>query len=136
MSAFIVSTGTMNRVVQAIMHTCPHFDGEPTRPPAVRLQDVGTHLGIKLYRLNAEAVRQRYDQSEPVPLFRSTQVEAPRTRKEWIACFKALQCLSYQCSEGDVPDTPLYRELETVRYGLAARIIADLPEYQAAKWDE
>jgi hypothetical protein len=136
MSAFIVGTGTMNRVVQAIVHVCPDFDGEPTRPPAVRLQDVGTRLGIKLYRLNAEAVRQRYDQSDPVPLFRSTQVEAPRTRKERIACFKALQCLIYQCSEGDVPDTPLYRQLETVRYVLAARIIADLPEYQAAGWDE
>jgi hypothetical protein len=42
--------------------------------------------------------------------------------------FKAIHCLLYQCSEGNVPNSPVYDELNRVANELAQRIVQDLPE--------
>jgi hypothetical protein len=50
--------------------------------------------------------------------------------------FKAMCCLLYQCSEGKVPNTPLYGELNRAAGELAQRIVEDLPEYYKASWGD
>ena len=50
--------------------------------------------------------------------------------------FKAIHCLLYQCCEGNVPNSPLYDELNHAAGELAHRIVQDLPEYDKASWGD
>jgi hypothetical protein len=53
-----------------------------------------------------------------------------------IEQFKAISCLLYQCSDGNVPNSPLYYELSHAAGELAQRIVQDLPEYDKASWGD
>jgi hypothetical protein len=44
----------------------------------------------------------------------------------------ALECLRYQCSEGDVPKTPLYAEIDRAVNYWRGQILRTIPEYKAA----
>jgi hypothetical protein len=48
---------------------------------------------------------------------------------------KSLQCLIYQCSEGDIDQRPLYKALRKKEHETLAEIVRSLPEYDAAEWD-
>lgn len=58
------------------------------------------------------------------------------TKAERIDCYKAISCLLYQCSEGNVPETSLFGELAKLRNDLAGIIVCGLPEYEAAPWGD
>jgi hypothetical protein len=124
MSAFIVSGDTMNRVLAAIRKR-GYWSGQ-----SVQADQHLQRIAADLFAMNARAMAARYGcQDEPPhheyrPAF-PTDIEM----------YKALRCLIHQCSEGNVPDEPLYRELEAVASCLAAEIIARLPAYQRAPWD-
>src|SRR4051812_1158656 len=76
-------------------------------------------LGRDLYALNREAVRQRYGTADPVPEYRFRPPgDVPK-----VQLYKSLRCLLYQCSEGDVPETALYRRVEERANGLAREIV-------------
>ena len=47
---------------------------------------------------------------------------------------KAIRCLIYQCSEGKVPDSKLYKELEVMSGRLANVIVQNTHEYDGAPW--
>jgi hypothetical protein len=64
MSAFIVSERTMHRAVHALM---------PPDAPCAACDE----MGKQLYRLNAEAVAQRYGRPEDVPDYRYAVVFPP-----------------------------------------------------------
>src|SRR5258708_25803522 len=128
MSAFIVSDGTMDLVVSAILkvHERGAWEGILTASPTA-----GDEIGAKLYAMNHEAVRQRYDEREPFEPY-SWQPAGYRQPVRW---YKAIQCLRYQCSEGDVPETPLYAALTDLERHIAGNIVAQMPADEAAPWD-
>jgi hypothetical protein len=129
MSAFIVSDETMQRAVEGIrLSGMSDFLGYFT-------DTQGEEIGQILFDLNAEAVHQRYPQHEPkFPVYR--HCFPPRSgRRAKIEGYKALCCVRYQCSEGDLPRRPEYQALCEVIALLAAEIVSELPEYQAAPWD-
>lgn len=86
-------------------------------------------LGAKMLKLNAEAVGQRYREKANEPTY-----EFSRTNAHIIQALKSLQCLIYQCSEGNIPRRKLYREMEKLEFALAKEIVYRLPEYDRAKW--
>jgi hypothetical protein len=98
-----------------------------------------------LYAMNVEAVHQRYGDTSPltmpghVPtnkqLAQFGSIPYRYTETTMVQAFKSVQCLSYQCSEGNVPDSPLYKFLEELENIIAKQIVSDLPEYEKAKWD-
>jgi hypothetical protein len=62
----------------------------------------------------------RYHVTEPVPL---------------VQVLKSLQCWLYQCNEGAVPETELYKLFDAdVQMYLMSKIIDTLPEYHKAEW--
>ncbi len=125
MSAFIVSTRCMNRCVSTIWAVEPHFDGCQTQ----------TELGNKLYAMNQAAVFDRYahrNDIEGAPIY--THSDRDHLMSSPAASFKSLTCLRYQCWEGDVPNSPLYLDLERVMGRVSARIVAAMPAYEAAPW--
>lgn len=139
MSAFIVSAQTINQIVAGISFLVKQSE---TRQIPGRFAEAGfdtnqpgweEKLANAMFALNAQAVAQRY--SEP---------EAKGFTYARVACLpnpniyqllKSINCWLYQCSEGDVPQRPLYQFFEdgVVRW-LLERIVYNLPQYEVAKW--
>jgi len=124
MSAFIVSERTMQRVVTAMRREEGAWED-------------ACQLGRDLYAMNHRAIEARYGEPQYVPPFEWTVQMLPDEgdRKRWCELLKALDCLLYQCSEGDVPKEALYKQLEACRNKLRAEIVHGLPEYDKAPWD-
>lgn len=88
-------------------------------------------LANDLIAMNYRGVNARYkEQIEPHPF--SGQFAGGYSK---LQVLKSAQCLHYQCSEGDVPQEPLYQALENFIRDLSYEIIGELPEYKAAQWD-
>lgn len=47
---------------------------------------------------------------------------------------KSLDCYVYQCSEGNVPDTDLYKGMVALQDRLVGFIARNQPEYEQAEW--
>ena len=144
MSAYIVENKTINRIIAAILYSRElggYFSG-PLPPISNKwlkefAQSDPVEIGCALYGMNENAVMQRYsdlkrdDLPGPIesgyryndePLASATQI------------YKSLQCYMYQCSEGDVPELPLYKALEEYRSSIADHMITNTPEYERANW--
>ena len=149
MSAFVISKATMTRVVRGICESEPRgFMAHDFLRVPLKSANAPTLIGRRLFSLNIEAVMQRYpdcaedpnrmpgdaDSATAPETFRCEDYR-PLTHKERIASLKALQCLIYQCSEGDIPERQEYRELRDMERRVMARIVEALPEYEAAPWD-
>jgi hypothetical protein len=125
MSAFIVSEKTMHRVVHAMM---------PQDAPCEACDE----MGRQLYRLNAEAVKHRYSHRSPEEVGAAGDFSGYKYAVIFpplIQQFTSLSCLIYQCSEGKVPETPLYQTLKRRQISLAIEIVCNLAEYRQAEWD-
>jgi hypothetical protein len=138
MSAFMVNTNVMAKVVTAILLNLDTFDGESTcraallAAPTDAQKEAGTKIGRKLFLLNRKALCARYGSANHLRLpdfvFEKWADATP------VQQFKAISCLLYQCCEGKVPNSPLYDELNRAVGELAQRIVQDLPEYEQASW--
>lgn len=139
MSAFVISENTMQQVVTGIMSVVD--DDYPC--------GFADNRGRQLFELNISAVQQRYpDTIEnpqnmpgpiPTPVPEAFRWDGPRfldTLAKKCQALKAMRCLRYQCSEGDVPETALYGDLEKYIDLLCLEIVDSLPEYKAATWDD
>lgn len=83
-----------------------------------------------LYRLNCVALNERYGENEGEDAhFQYTPALATS-----IQVLKSLRCWLYQCSEGEVPTTALYRYMDAISLELALHIVQSLSAYDAATW--
>jgi hypothetical protein len=139
MSAFMVNTNVMAKVVTAILLNFDKFDGDTTSrvallaAPTSAQMEAGTNIGRKLFLLNRRALRARYDCGTlrlPEFVFEKWADARP------VEQFKALHCLLYQCCEGKSPNSRLYAELNHAAGELAQRIVQDMPEYDKASWGD
>lgn len=90
-------------------------------------------LGKKLMKMNCEAYSQRY--GEPLAKKVIRAYEYKPTRTSLFQTYKTMQCFHYQCCEGNVPTTKLYKQIAKELEKLANEIIDELPEYKSAKWE-
>ena len=84
--------------------------------------------------MNREAIKQRYGDTEG-PAKLPKVLPAPPSRMQFL---KSLQCLGYQCSEGDVGEKCFVEErkmLDEYIANVTSAIVSDLPEYNNAKWE-
>ena len=138
MSAFVVNSNVMAKVVTAILLNLDTFDGESTcrvallASPTDAQKEAGTSIGKRLFLLNRRALRARYGRGDhlrcPEFVFERWADATP------VQQFKAISCLLYQCHEGKVHESRLYAELNHAAGELAQRIVQDLPEYDKASW--
>src|SRR5260370_40091278 len=133
MSAFMVKTNVMTKVVTAILLNLDTFDGDSTwrvallAAPTDAQREAGTNIGKRLFLLNRRALHARYGCGDhlrvPEFVFERWADATP------VQQFKAMSCLLYQCHEGKVHESRLYGELNRAAGELAQRIVQDLPEY-------
>lgn len=134
MSAFIVQPKTINRVLAYL-----NMDRRGIKSQAARaLQPLGhgiesdealAALGQAMADLNTAAVAARYGEREFNPY-----VYAFESPGSLVQAYKSLGCWHYQCSEGDVPETPLYRALDEIYTAMAHAVASDAPGYDVAVW--
>jgi hypothetical protein len=139
----------MDRAVKAILYTpaggsrvITQFATFPTDRT-----NAGRDIGRALFKMNIEAVMQRYpdcradpshlpgwDGCQTMPETYDFNDWRPMTVADLTGCLEALHCLRYQCSEGNVPETDLFAALQSACTLLAETIIETLPNYTRAAW--
>jgi len=138
MSAFVVEDKTINTVVSYLA------EDQSFRQWLQYWYDINLNdeterekMGKKLFAMNCEAINQRYGPNQAQG-FRTLdykwRYELPPPA---IHTVKNLQCLLYQCNEGDVPETwPVYKMMKEIEHGLLSNIVCHLPAYEKARWGE
>lgn len=82
--------------------------------------------------MNAQALSEKYEGRHDGEL--RTYPSTVREPANMPALYKSLKCYLYQCCEGKVPETDLYKTLRNIETIWADYIVSDLPEFQAAIW--
>ena len=148
MSAFVVDDAVVNRIA-AFVHYCSGYRQAPwmyVKADAAALLSM-THnaadpehddkyLAMALFATNCDAVGVRYGEAR-LPEFRINSLTfkaiTPAANNP-VAVVKDMDCLLYQCSEGDIPERPLYKAMAKFRDHVCRVLIAEMPEYDAAPW--
>lgn len=140
MSAYVCDNETFNRVASSFWFSNNDWLVNNTKRELAKIgypmntkADVDA-FALALFDMNCEAVNQRYGNGQAEE-FRPLDYKPVMT----IPCgkiqqYKSLQCLLYQCCEGNVYESPLYKVMEQHMLGLAKEIVCDLPQYEMAKW--
>ena len=133
MSAFIVTNRTISVIIAGLhTHQNEYMASKVYEAAGMNYRTTPEQeFGQALLSMNDAAVSQRYNEAEGGQEYRYT-IEFPPSGP---VLAKALNCLLYQCSEGDVPERPLFKALDDFRNYLCQQIVADLPTYKAAPWD-
>ncbi len=145
MSAFIISEKCMRNIIYNLFwnHDFKNLSSI-FKYNDYRVIDEHEHkdlhkLALELYQMNREAVKQRYNEPK-----NSDYIKIPDCEKiDWTSngkldkyqALKSMQCLRYQCSEGNVPKTKLYKFLNQIIEYWMDYIINEIPEYKNAGWD-
>jgi len=139
MSAYVVSDEVINRIVshlsyehyQSVTHGCCK------RILAEAGYDVETHDGAEqladaMFNLNIEAVEQRYGKGQAKE-FRPLDFQYhPIIPGPAVKVFKALEEWNYQCSEGNIPATDLYKLMDRISCAICRGIVMDSKAYRIA----
>jgi len=141
MSSYVVDDATINKVVAYLYFEA--MDSRSNGEIARKLRNLDYNLlsmedckrlAEDMFSLNVRAVNQRYGEGE-AEKFRSLdfkfQLQSPTSL---IKTLKAFECWSYQCCEGDVILSNLYKALGQVAIFLAWRVVHGLPEWEKEGW--
>lgn len=141
MSAYIVDDETINKVVSYFYAKANGADSS-IRWEATKLFKMGydltsgpscPELAHKMFDMNVAAVKARYGEAEgegfPLPPF-----EYLFTLATQIEVIKAIKAWKYQCTEGQVPDSALYKAMVEVHSLLCIDFAEQTQEYEAAPW--
>lgn len=143
MSAFIVDDIVINRILSGIDYSKLSNDQLPRPYGETLINTEPAELGQLLRDLNEAAVLQRYPdctpESMPGPVDENGMTPAYEYNYEpypkIMQLYKDVGCLVYQCSEGNIPDRPLYKQLHEYYNNLAHAIVNRLPEWEKATWN-
>ena len=133
MSSWIVNDSVINSVIELIQES-DNFDNLKTK--LVNLKFYGDSweidwkkFGQALLDMNYEAVNQRYNEKEKASKFKLKSTDFDIYQK-----IKNLHCLHYQCMEGNIPETNLFKFIEELDYIIESSIISSNQLYEKAKW--
>lgn len=142
MSAYIVEDSTINRIVTWIAEL-PDRNSGPLRylgrslpiqlPIGCERREAAEKLARDLLSMNIAAVHARYGEADSMMPDEPFTFAWEHSGDEW-QLLKSLTCYLYQCSEGDVPQRELFKQLDTFRAQVAEALATSVPQYQEAQW--
>jgi hypothetical protein len=163
MSSFVVESKTINRIVGFIKQEADRktwWADQKARHAITETKfsiEDPANLGLAMYNLNLKATGQRYQEIDPNNLpgcyeagklspyrfgldpkslgTNQISLSTMTGAVDQLQAFKSLHCWLYQCSEGDVPETPLYKAFRDISNHWAQHIVASLPAYDKADWE-
>lgn len=86
----------------------------------------------QLYEMNLDAISQRYKRGKEDDYGYTFTYCMPINNMTVL--YKSIGCLMYQCSEGNVPETDLYKKMREIENALAHDIVSNSKEYEKAQW--
>ena len=122
MSAFFVGNNSISKLANEIIKY---------------RKDMGSDakgLALKLYDMNFEALEARYSE-QSLGMMEKFEYDDGAFFDGEAQFYKSLQCYLYQCNEGDVDESKLYKEIEKVCNALAHIIAGRWADKQGAKWE-
>ena len=151
MSSYVVDNKTINRIVDALEWGTKNSGRQYPNPRyideslLVFSKESGIELGNRLYKLNVAAINHRYPDTVGKPNNMPGSIDengshVPYKRVEGFPgsnkyqVLKSVQCLIYQCSEGDIPEHGLYKALRQYEFALCRDIVEGIPAYEKASW--
>lgn len=144
MSAFVMSERFFNELASELYAhaTLKHSKLKWAVEYSLGLRDVPENRAVQhlqqfvqdCYTLNVESVNYCYKQSDPAPQLRFTPASG-LTKWSDEQLMKYLECLSYQCAEGDCEQDARYQKLEALIGHVARAIVGQSEEYEIAYWD-
>lgn len=142
MSSFLVSDSCINKIVSYLNRRADRFQWAFRNADGIDLSnsDDLAKLAGQLFQLNCDALDARYGRGTAARDTEGRPAEFPFqfTPTTSVAALKAIQCWSYQCSEGDIDQRPLFRVMQDVRLALAEDIVKEYAakDYEVAAWGE
>lgn len=139
MSAYIVTQNTMRNVLTAVAVINSSVWGSE----AIVFKSYGgdyKKLGDDLFELNELAVNTRYGSGTCIHNKYTYDTDFGHVNyrdielSQLAQLCKSVSNLIYQCSEGSVPDLPLFKELEKCESHLAKIALQSTPEWNEAAW--
>ena len=149
MSAYIVNDFTIDQVLTAIqeLDSGHVFIGKQTKRmsdyPKIERDGILQSIADHLLKMNTQAVNFRYGERtkirkpiKPAHVLNVASLDCfrPYPLAELVGRYKAITCLLYQCAEGKIPNSKLYKQLDRFAGEYAAMIVHRMPEYNAASW--
>jgi len=135
MSAFIVSDDCIRHIIYNLFWN-HDFKNRYTILDRHNIKSVEDFdkLAVDFYKMNVEAVKQRYNEKDGffgIP----EKINWDGGELNEFQGLKSMECLLYQCTEGNVPETELYAFLKELIELWKGYIISKMPEYEKAEWD-
>lgn len=133
MSSFMVSNDCMNNIINGLFwnHDFRNYYGGLYDEKRLDTSEDFNYLAEELFTLNRDALMQRYPEGGYIEIPKFSWEDKTVSNLQLL---KSLQCLIYQCDEGDIDKEPLFLWLNKVEECLKSFIIAKLPEYEACEW--
>lgn len=137
MSAYVVNDSTIDKIVNQIRYVQSYGSHRsPSNPGFVvgfnlNSDEACRQLGQQLQSMNVAAVNARYpnDTSESEPYTYTSGMPVPM-----VSLYKALRCYLYQCTEGDVPESDLFKSLTEWFDDIAHWIVQHSDNFEKAEW--
>ena len=124
MSAFFVEKETIDAAICAIL-----------RSGLIMSVERANTLGRSLWLMNAAALEQRYEDEDATEYLDEIYAyEWKPQRRDRVTLIRALDCLLYQCSEGNIPQTKLFKWAQSVADALAGPNLRSTQAYYNAPW--
>ena len=149
MSAYVVEDETINRILSVIAQDAnkyPRYGWSQFSDPLAHIgHNIATpggiaRLGAVMLNLNIIAVRERYGDHGPISNLPGKVGHGEfsydgTVRPDPVQALESLSCWLYQCSEGDLPETPLYKVFDhDIRIAIMEQIIAAFAPAPKVKW--
>jgi len=133
MSAFIVEDKTINHVVNYLINN--KNDNISRIGYSLDKEGGAEILASDMFRLNCEAVNIRYGEDESSKFRKLDFKFNSKEIADDYQVFKSLNCWSYQCSEGHIPDTSeLFKVMEEIKRDISYKIVVRLEKYKNSNW--
>lgn len=94
-------------------------------------KDAESRIGRLLVGMNERAVNACYPEEPMADAGYHYRASMPC---RLVQSYKSAQCLRYQCSEGEEPNSDLYKALDSAVDAMAAELVSRMPEYGTATW--
>jgi len=119
--------------IQDIIDVCREY--EKANNKVVNTEFVSYETLYRVLELmNAESLKQRYGDTIEENISKSVPAIPFWGYLNKVEIYKLLNCYTYQCCEGNVPETKLYKAIKQLETDLCHSIVRAMPEYEAAPW--
>lgn len=140
MSSYIVEDKTIHRIITFLFYNRNKLDifaSSFYKNNNLNTEEDFKKFGKELLNLNIEATEQGYTKPYLNKKEKAKRLKDFKFIDEPVKIEQALkstECIRYQCSEGNITETKLYKQLTIITNILKDCIIDELPLYKSAEW--